>query len=221
MLLNPDTELLPGALERLAGFIQQTPAVGAVGPRTLNPDHSLQTSCYPMPTLAREFWRLFHLDKFRPFGVYDMSRWDHKVPRKVDVLLGACILFRNDALDEVGLLSEEYFMYSEEVDLCYRLGKGGWEVYWLPEAEMIHYGGQSTVQVSREMFIHLYQSKLLFFRKNYGSGNAFVYKMILLFSALTRLCLTPLAYVSSSTARKEKLELAHNYSQLVKVLLFN
>ena len=130
-------------------------------------------------------------------------------------------MVRKAVLDQIGLMDERYFMYTEEIDLCYRIYQAGWEITWVPGSQVVHYGGQSTVQVSREMFIHLYQSKLLFFRKNYGSGNAFVYKMILLFSALTRLCLTPLAYVSSSTARKEKLELAHNYSQLVKVLLFN
>jgi N-acetylglucosaminyl-diphospho-decaprenol L-rhamnosyltransferase len=221
LLLNPDTELLPGALEKLLNFIQSSPRVGAVGPRTLNPDKSLQTSCYPTPTLFREFWRLFHLDKIHTFGVYDMARWETHSYRKVDILLGACLMMRKEALDEVGLLSEDYFMYTEEVDLCFRLGQRGWEIYWIPEAEIIHYGGQSTSQVSRQMFIHLYQSKLLFFKKHYGSVSAFLYKLILLFTSLARLSLTPIAYLSPSSQREKRLELAHNYSQLVKALLIN
>ncbi|HLF87998.1 MAG TPA: glycosyltransferase family 2 protein [Anaerolineales bacterium] len=221
LLLNPDTELMPGALEKLVSFIQASPRTGAVGPRTLNPDKSLQTSCFPTPTLSREFWRLFHLDKFRTFGVYDMERWETHSGRKVDILLGACLLIRKEALDEVGLLSEEYFMYTEEVDICYRLGQRGWELYWIPEAEIIHYGGQSTRQVSRQMFIHLYQSKLLFFKKHHGNVSAFLYKLILLFASLVRLSLTPIAYLSRSSLREKRLELAHNYSQLVKTLLTN
>jgi len=221
MLLNPDTELLPGALEKMVSFIQASLRVGAVGPRTLNPDKSLQTSCYPTPTLSREFWRLFHLDKIRTFGVYDMERWETHSCRKVDILLGACLMIRKEALDEVGLLSEDYFMYTEEVDICYRLGQRGWEIYWIPEAEIIHYGGQSTSQVSRQMFIHLYQSKLLFFKKHYGDVSAFLYKLILLFTSLARLSLTPIAYLSRSSQREKRLELAHNYSQLVKILLTN
>ena len=219
LLLNPDTELMPGTLEKMLAFIQTHPKVGAVGPRVLNPDHTLQISCYPVPTLAREFWRLLHLDKIRAFGIYDMENWETNTFRRVEVLLGACILFRKETLDDVGLLSEDYFMYTEEVDICYRLGQKQWEIYWIPDAKIIHYGGQSTGQVSRQMFIHLYLSKLLFFKKNYGKVSAFIYKLILLITSLIRLSFTPLAYLSRSPQREIRLELAHNYSQLVKAIL--
>ena len=219
LLLNPDTELMPGALEKMLQFLQNHPKVGAVGPRVLNPDQTLQTSCYPVPTLLREFWRLFHLDKIRVFGVYDMENWDTQTNRRVEVLLGACILIRKEALDSVGLLSEDYFMYTEEVDICYRLGQKQWEIFWIPDAKIIHYGGQSTSQVSRQMFIHLYLSKVQFFDKNYGHVSAFLYRLILLSTSLVRLSLAPMAYLSPSPKREERLELVHNYSQLVKALI--
>jgi N-acetylglucosaminyl-diphospho-decaprenol L-rhamnosyltransferase len=218
LLLNPDTKILPGALRKMLQYMQASPRVGASGPKILNPDRTLQTSSYPIPTLSREFWRLMHLDKIWPYGVYDMSRWAPKKNRKVDILLGACLLMRKEALDDVGVLSEDYFMYTEEVDICYRLGRKRWEIYWLPEAEIIHYGGQSTSQVSREMFIHLYQSKILFFKKHYGNTSAFLYKLILLFVSLVRLAFTPVALFTSSPRREERLELVHNYRQLVKTL---
>ncbi len=218
LLLNPDTEVLPAALSTMLAFMQTSPQVGALGPRILNPDRTLQTSCYPVPTLTREFWRLFHLDTLWPYGVYHMAHWKLDVSRQVEVLLGACLLLRKSVLDEVGLLSEDYFMYTEEVDLCYRIAQKNWKIHWVPTAEIIHYGGQSTRQASRQMFIHLYQSKILFFRKHYGRLGAFLYKIILLLTSLTRLAFSPLALLTPVPARKERLELVYNYRQLVKVL---
>jgi GT2 family glycosyltransferase len=218
LLLNPDTEVLPNALKTLLAFMKTTPTAGASGARILNPDHTLQTSCYPFPTLTREFWRMFHFDALRTYGVYNMHSWPTNVPRKVEALLGACILVRMKVLDQIGLMCEDYFMYTEEVDLCYRIAQNRWQIYWVPTAEIIHYGGQSTRQVARQMFIHLYQSKVLFFRKYYGAASAFLYKIILLFAALFRLALSPFALFTPSPAREARLELARNYRQLVKVL---
>ena len=105
----------------------------------LNPDGSLQVSCYPRPTLFREFWRLFHLDRLRPVAGYPISKWSLDRPQEVDVLMGACLMLRREALDRVGLLDEDYFMYSEEVDLCYRVQRAGWRLYWIPQARIVHY----------------------------------------------------------------------------------
>lgn len=218
LLLNPDTEVLPGALKNLMAFMKASPKVGACGSRVLNPDKTLQISSYPIPTLSREFWRLFHLDTLWAYGVYDMQKWPTKAPRQVEVLLGACILVRAAVLDEIGLMSEDYFMYTEEVDLCYRIAKSRWQIYWVPNSEIIHYGGQSTRQVSRQMFIQLYKSKVLFFKKHYGTLSAFLYKLILLSAAGFRLALSPFAFLYQSPVREARLELAHNYRQLVKVL---
>lgn len=218
LLLNPDTEVLPGALTKMLEFMEQSPKVGASGARILNPDKTLQTSCYPYPTLFGEFWRLFHLDVFWTHGVYHMQDWPVNVHRKVDVLLGAFLLVRSEVFDQIGLMSEDYFMYTEEVDLCYRIMKKGWNIYWVPQAEIIHHGGQSTRQVSRQMFIQLYKSKVLYFKKHHGIFSAFIYKLILLIASLTRLALSPIAILDQSSTREQRLELAHNYRQLVKVL---
>jgi len=218
LLLNPDTKVKPGALKKLVEFIDTTPQAGAVGARILNPDESLQTSCYPAPTLAREFWRLFHLDALWPYGSYHMSGWQIDRPREVDVLLGACLLLRKSALDQVGLLDENYFIYSEEVDLCYRLRKAGWPLYWVPQAQVIHYGGQSTQQVAAEMFMRLYQSKLIFIRKHHGGLAGQLYKLILLVTALVRLLVSPLAWLERAPKRQLHLTLASRYWQLMRSL---
>ncbi len=214
-LLNPDTELKPGALAPLIEFLDSHPQAGAAGSRLLNPNETLQTSCYPALTLSRELWRLFHLDKFHAYGVYHMKKWDTDARREVDVLQGASLLLRRKALDQVGVLDDDYFMYTEEVDLCYRLQKGGWQLFWVPQSQVVHYGGQSTQQVATKMFLWLYQSKLIFFRKHYGRIGAFVYKLILLLATLIRLILSPLIWLEPLPRRRRHLTLAGQYRQLL------
>ncbi|HUF40047.1 MAG TPA: glycosyltransferase family 2 protein [Anaerolineales bacterium] len=219
LLLNSDAALRPGAIQLLAGFLQTNPKVSAVGPRVTNPDGSLQTSCYPTPTLFREFWRMFHLDALIPLGSYAMSRWEQDRPREVEILLGACILVRRAALEHVGLLNEIYFMYSEDLDLCHRLRKAGGKIFWVPGAEILHHGGRSTRQISREMFLQLYRSKLMFFRIYYGGLSASIYKLILLAASIARLSLRSLAPLLVSRDRSEDAEQAYNYRQLIRTLL--
>jgi GT2 family glycosyltransferase len=218
MLLNPDTEVTPGALETMVGFMEVSQEVGAAGPRLINPDGTLQTSCYPTPTLLREFWRLLHLDRIKPFGIYPMQEWDQNQPREVEVIQGACLILRREALDQTGFLNEDYFIYSEEVDLCYRLRKSGWKISWLPGATVTHYGGKSTQLVSEEMFLNLYESKVLFFRKNYSWLQAFVYKMILTLAAIARLVTAPVAGMVLISQRKRLREIANNYRRLLIAL---
>ena len=218
LLLNPDTEVKPDALKNLLSFVDEFPEVGAVGPQILNPDGSLQISCYPVPTLKRELWRLLHLDAIRPYGVYQMHKWPLDQVRSVDVLLGACLLLRREVLEQVGLLDDNYFMYSEEVDLCFRVQKAGWQICWVPDAQIVHYGGQSTQQIATEMFLQLYKGKLQYFRKNHSRLAGIVYKFILLIAALGRLALTPLAWLGRPTQRRHHLTLANRYWRLVAAL---
>jgi GT2 family glycosyltransferase len=218
LLLNSDTRVLPGALETLIGFMDAHPEAGVAGARLLNTDGTLQISCYPEPTLRREIWRLFHLDALRPYASYPMNKWRTDQPQDVDVVLGACLIIRRSVLQQVGLLDESYFMYSEEVDLCYRIRRGGWKVWWVPEARVVHHGGQSTRQVATAMFLRLYASKVRYFRKHHGSLAAHAYKLILLFAALFRLLLTPVAFLERTDARKQHLALADHYRRLIGTL---
>jgi N-acetylglucosaminyl-diphospho-decaprenol L-rhamnosyltransferase len=215
LLLNPDTEVYPGSLETLVNYLNEHPAVGAVGARILNPDGSLQDSCYPAPSLSRELWRLLHLDAIVPYGTYHMSSWHSETPRKVDTLLGACLLLRRDALVNIGLLDEEYFFTGEEIDLCHRLGRAGWHIHWVPQARVVHYGGQSSKQVAEKSFLFLYGGKILYFRKQHGTLTAALYKLILLVSTLLRLLLAPLAWLERSPRREQHLILVTRYLRLL------
>ena len=191
LLLNSDTEVQPGALQALVDFMEGRPDAGAVGAQLLNPDGSRQLSCHPMLTPERELWRLLFLEKIWPRATYPWHRWDAGTPRRVEVIKGACLLLRRLALDQVGLLDESYFMYTEEVDLCYRLAQKGWELWWLPQARVIHHEAQSTKQAAERMYLQLYRSKIQFFRKFGGERQAERFKWWL------RLAYGPRAVVAS------------------------
>ncbi|WP_420632177.1 glycosyltransferase family 2 protein [Candidatus Leptofilum sp.] len=218
LLLNPDTEVKPDALNALVAFMDAHPEAGASGSRLLNADGTLQPSCHPRPTLSREFWRMFYLDKLIPYGSYKMHKWDVTQPREVDVLMGASLLIRKQVLDTVGLLDEEYFMYSEEVDLCYRLQKAGWKLFWVPQSQVVHFWGQSAKQVMTEMFLQLYRAKLRFFRKHYGWLTAILYKFVLGLAALLRLGLAPLSWLRKSEKSGYQLHMAQHYGRLLITL---
>jgi len=215
LLLNPDTEVRPEALDTLLCFLERHEEVGAVGARILNPDETLQYSCYPAPTLLNEWLHLFHLDRERRAG---METWDVTEPRDVEVLLGACIMVRREAFNDVGFLDERFFMYSEEVDFCYRLRSSGWSLYWVPQAQVVHYGGQSTRQVATDMFLRLYEGKLLYFRKHHGRSAALLYKLILLLGSLSRLALVPFTWLEQPPRREEHRALAGRYWRLMRAL---
>lgn len=215
LLLNPDTLVYAGALQTLVHFLDTHPQTGACGARLLNADGSLQHSCYPTPTLGRELLRMFHLDgRVR----YHMNQWPTDQPRQVEALLGACILVRRPLIEALGLMDEAYFMYSEEIDLCYRIARAGWQLHWVPQAQIVHLGGQSTRQVKTDMFLRLYQGKLQYMRKHYGRGQTAVYKLVLGAAALPRIILAPLAALAKPANRDEYHALAGRYWQLLKQL---
>ena len=218
LLLNPDTVVKPHALQTLVDFLDQHPQAGAVGSMLLNPDETLQPSCHPAPKLSRELWRLFHLDTVYPYGRYHMHRWSTSQPREVDVIQGASLLVRKEILDKIGFLDGDYFMFSEEVDLCFRLQKAGWKLYWEPASRVIHLGGQSTRQVATEMFLQLYLGKLKYFRKHYGARAGAAYKLILGVASVARLLATPVIWLQRPAIRQRNWQLVRHYGRLLTAL---
>jgi len=218
LLLNPDTLVASGALQALVDFLDKHPEAGAAGARILKPDGSLQISSHPRPTLSRELWRLFHLDALSPYAMYPLTKWETNQPQDVDVLAGACLLLRKEVLEQVGFLDEDYFIYTEEVDLCYRIQRAGWRLYWVPQAEVVHFGGQSTQQLPTEMFLNLHHSNIKYFRKHYGWSAAQIYKLILRIAALSRLILATFVIFEHSSRRQKHLTLADRYWRLILAL---
>lgn len=217
LLLNPDTELVENALRRLVDFMEDHPEAGAAGPLIVDHQGEVQDSCYPLPSLGRELWRLFHLDGLREVASYRLSKWDPSVAREVDVLQGACIILRRSALPNSSqVLSEQYFIYSEDVDLCYRLQQRGWKNFWVPESRIVHYGGQSTRQMPTPMFLQLYRAKIEFFRLHRGVWAARCYKMILAAASVPRILVAPL--LGTVSRHKEYFTLSKHYWLLLRTL---
>jgi GT2 family glycosyltransferase len=214
VLLNSDTEVQPGALDALVAFMEAHPRAGAAGARLLNADGSLQPSCHPMPTPGREFWRLLFLEPVWPRATYPMKRWDVTAPRQVEAIKGACLILRRAALDQIGLLDEGYFLYSEEVDVCYRLAQAGWELWWVPQAQVVHYEAQSTRQVAERMYVQLYRSKVQFFRKFGGATQADRFKNLLRLAYWPRLAVTLLGAPLSASLESQ----ARTYRRLLAEL---
>ncbi len=166
LVLNDDTVVLAGALDRMVEFMDDNPRAGAVGCKILDEHGAVQHSCFDFYSLRSVFldYCLFpgRFKQDRLLGISDPQG------AEVDWVLGACILLRREALEEVGLLDESLFMYSEEVDWCFRAKQKGWQVLFVPDAEVIHYGGQSTKHQAEKMFLQLCRSRYLFFGKHYG-----------------------------------------------------
>lgn len=218
LLLNPDTEVSEDALALMIDFMDANPKVGGTGPLLTGEDGRLQQSSTPLPTLAGEFWRLFHLESLAPVTSYPLEKWRNGGPRRVETVQGACFMIRHDVVRQIGALDERFFIYTEEVDFCRRMRDAGWELYWLPGVTVLHYGGQSTRQVARRMFLELYRSKIVYFRKHMGPAAAWGYKAILAAAAVPRILVPACWLLVRPSARRELGPLVRNYAALLQAL---
>lgn len=215
LLLNPDTVVHAGALQALVDFMVLHPTAGASGARLLNPDGSLQLSCQPRPTLLREAWMLLHLEKLLRLGSYNMDGWSTDAPRQVDVVKGACVMAPRQVLQQVGWLDEDYFLYAEELDLCERVRRAGYEVYWVPAVVITHHGERSIAQLAEPAFVQLHVSRHRFFVKHHGRASGMGYRMILVAASLPRVLLGVLAPLRSKGGRRDWLTKARRYRSLL------
>lgn len=172
LILNNDIEALEGSLDTLVKTMDEHPDIGLLGCMLLNSDGTLQQSFgYFNLGFLSEVVQKFILNRYRKGNrlIGNYLRWAHKNFREVDWIKGACIMARRQAIDAVGLMDENYFLYFEEIDLCNRVRKGGWKVCYTPEARMIHYEGKSTTINSDKAMIEYRKSQLYFYKKHYGS----------------------------------------------------
>lgn len=198
LLLNPDAFVHAGTVDRLVEFMDAQPDAGSAGPRLRYEDGRLQRSVTAFPTLLTELWTTFGLDRAFPgspvFGRYKQTFWAMDDLRPVDSLMGACLILRRAVIDRIGLFDEQFFMYSEEVDLCYRLRQAGWRNYFLPDVEATHIWGGSSQRVPAATFLRLFQSRVQFFRKHYSRPTVLAYKGLLRLSSAMRIVGGPIAF---------------------------
>jgi N-acetylglucosaminyl-diphospho-decaprenol L-rhamnosyltransferase len=173
LLLNSDAWLAGGALARLVTFADRRPEAAIVAPRLLNPDGSLQRSVRGFPTLWRLATEYFFLRKLAPrspvLNGFYAGGFDHDEVREAEFVMGACMLVRRSAIDQVGLLDEDFFLFSEETDWCYRYVQAGWQVLFFPGAECVHVGGASH---GGRLYRENLRGHLRFLRKHRGRRYA-------------------------------------------------
>ena len=173
LLLNSDARMADGAVDRLVELMERRPDVAVAGPRLRNPDGTLQPSVRGFPTPWRISTEYFFLRKLAPgshalIALYGAG-FDHRSTRDVDWVSGACLLVRRAAVEEVGYFDEDYFMFSEETDWCYRFHEAGWAVVFHPEAECVHVGGATH---GGRLFRENVRGHLRFLAKHRGADEA-------------------------------------------------
>ncbi len=184
LLLNPDTEVRAGAVSRLLRALDSSPDLGIVGPKVVLPSGKIQLPCARrFPTLVNQAIEILGLSYKYPHnpiaGQYRMSDWDHEDERDVEAVSGCCLLIRGDLLREIHGLDESFFMYGEDLDLCWRVRRRGFRIRYVPDAEILHYGEQSSTQNENPMFLETFEAMHRFFRKNRGPITAGLYRATL------------------------------------------
>jgi GT2 family glycosyltransferase len=176
VLLNSDARLIEGAIGTLVAFMQENPDVGIAGGQLINEDGSRQNSIAPFPSLATE---LLNRRLLRILFPYWYPGKERHYPRPVDVdsLVGACIIVRCQAIEEVGNLDEGYFFFMEETDWCFRMKEQGWRISFVPGARILHRQGASASMAKAEARIEYYRSRYRFFTKWYGKRRTTVLKI--------------------------------------------
>lgn len=203
LFLNPDTEIKGDALVRMQHLLLHFSDAGALGCRILNSDGTIQTSCIQaFPTITNQLLDAEWLRKLTPrsklWGMAPLfdSRGD---ATEVEAISGACIMVRRAVFEQVGMFSTEYFMFAEDIDLCFKIHKAGFKNYYSNEAMIIHHGGGSTKQAGKSLSsaVLVRESIRRFFRKFRGKVYSMVFVGSIVTSSLARLFLLVLAYLVS------------------------
>jgi len=179
LLLNPDTLVPPTALQEMVAYTDANQDVGVAGPKLVRADGSLDRACRrSFPSVAVSFYHLSGLGKLFPqserFARYNLTYLDENEQADVDAVVGAFMLMRSEALGQAGLLDETFFMYGEDLDLCYRIKERGWRVVYNPAVTVTHLKGQASRKASRKAIVAFYQAMKIFHDKHYRQETFFL-----------------------------------------------
>jgi GT2 family glycosyltransferase len=163
-LINSDILIFDKIFNRIITYMTDNPEIGLLGPKVLNPDHSLQLSARKFPTFSSNIGRVFALDRI----FQNINFHSHKKIEEVDILSGCFWVARKKATDEVGLLDDQFFMYGEDKDWSNRFKIGGWKVIYFPEVSVIHFGGRSSSNAPIRFYLEMQKANILFWRKHYS-----------------------------------------------------
>lgn len=191
MLLNSDAFPQPGAIQALKFFLDTHPAVAVVGPRLCDCDGALQISCYPFPTPARAWAENLWIDRIAPHTARlgDYRRWQHDCERMVDWVIGACLMVRREAYQQIGGFDERFFMYAEESDWQRRMRSAGWQIAFTPAAIVTHLGGASGAAEKPRINRNFFRSLDSYELKHHGILGLMSLRAAMVIGSGIRLCL--------------------------------
>ncbi len=198
LLLNNDTIVNGPSFDAMVDFLDNHPKAGGVGGRLMNPDGSPQSFYNNFSTLGEEFLITTRIGEWLRPG-YPAIVEGNEI-KSVDWIGSACLMLRREALDQVGLLDESYFIYGDEADLQYRIKKAGWEIYFLPEASTIHYGGRSMNRWSRRTLV--YRGKIYFYQKHFGVLKSATLRLMI--GILSAMKMIPWGVSAALPSRRER-----------------
>ena len=208
-LLNPDTLLIEDVFSTLVGYADQYEEVGAIGPMLLNSDgKTIQYVCARrLPTLFGSFCHNSGLARRFPesrlLGRTNMTYWDHRSSRDVEVISGACMVVRRRTVSEVGLMDENQFMYADDIDWCKRIMDARWRIYYCSEAAILHYGGESSKQARTLSNLAAVKSTWYYYRKHSGKAYAYLYAVQIAAFSACKYALAMLPWRGASETLKE------------------
>lgn len=162
LLLGSDTVLVGDSMERMAGYLRSHPDTGAVSCRLLNPDRTVQQSCRRFPTLTDGVFTYLSVHRFA--SEYNMEGFDFYRTQEVEQPAATCLMLRREAVPDGTLFDERFSILYNDVELCMRIRRQGWKIWYLAETEVIHHGGQSTRKASPELRLEMYRNILLYYR---------------------------------------------------------
>jgi len=195
LLLNPDTIVVGDCLDKCVQYMDKHRDIGVLGCKVILPDGRLDVACrrsFPTPSVS--FYRMVGLSKLFPkhkrFAQYNLTYLDENETYDVDSVVGAFMLVRREIIDQVGMLDEDYFMYGEDIDWCYRIKQAGWKVVYYPEAVIIHYKGASGGKRNPRIIYEFYRAMYLFYKKHYQSKYSILVTCIIYLGIALKLAIS-------------------------------
>ena len=205
-LVNSDVVVIDNCIDALTKFMDENPSVGIASPRILNPDRTLQVSCRHFPSIWNNLCQAVGLNRLFPksafFSDWFMKYWSHDSIRSVDALSGCFWIVRRKALEEVGLLDEDFFIYGEDIDWCKRFHIADWDVIFYPEAQAIHIGGASSGNAPIKFYLEMQKADLRYWRKHHGRVGRAGYLAIILIRQTLRVVFGAIRYITRPSARE-------------------
>lgn len=225
VIMNSDIFVLPEALKKMVDFLDEHKEAGAVGCKLLSPDEKLNPAFVDRdPNLLDAFLdRILFIHSLKLFLIRKGLLQKIMVQKyskicEVDFAGGSCLMVKRKAIERIGLMDEDFFMYTEDADWCYRIRKAGWKVYSFPEARVVHYEDQSAKQCNQKMYVQRYLSEFLFYRKHYPFWKGQIYRLIALNGLFIRFMLWGGVYLfipSMRDSAKNTLSAVQNAFRLI------